>query len=80
MKNDPFFNLTAVIVLAGVVAAFANPASTPVSQPLTPASSISAAGFTPAAPIALVAPSDANPIASPSIHPRHRHHRAVEKS
>ena len=80
MKNEPFFAFTAAIVFAGVIASFASPASTPVAQPLAPASSISAVVVTPVAPVALVAPSDANPVAAPAIHPRHGHRRAVEKS
>ena len=77
MKNEPFFNLTAAVILAGVVAAFASSASTPAAQPLAPANSIKAR-VNP--PVTMVAPPDANRVTSPDAHPHHARHHAVEKS
>jgi len=63
MKNDPFFKLTAAVILAGVIAAFASPAPKLAAQtPLAPASVKAVA----ATPLAQAASRSLNFIASPA--------------
>lgn len=72
MKNEPFFNFTAAIVLVGVLAAFANPAAKSVPQPVpAPAAPL---------PVSLVAAPNTAPAAALEVTRPHRHHRAVQKS
>ena len=62
MKNDPFFKLTAVVILAGVIAAFASPGPKPAAQtPATPASAQTVS----TTPLALAAPQNLPPVATP---------------
>ena len=62
MKNDPFFKLTAAVILAGVIAAFASPA--PKSAAQTPMAPTSVKAVV-ATPLAQTAPRNLNSIASP---------------